>query len=148
MKFSLPQYTEPDFLKEVFVKAPEVQIKPVTRKGVAPENYHATSIFPEYFKVAGKWLVLSESRMDCVAVLKDGNYLEVKESRRLELGEQVIIGRSEDASEGIFLHANGFRGNQQSGDVYVCDYSNHVIRKISQGKFILIQFLTSISILF
>src|SRR5689334_21137692 len=105
MKFSLPQYREPDFSKEVFKKAPEVQIKAVVRMGVAPANYHATSIFPEYFKVAGNWLILTESRMDCVVVLKDGPRLEVKESRRLDVGEQVIIGRSEDASEGIFLHA-------------------------------------------
>ena len=87
MKFSLPVYQEPDFSKGAFVKAPDVKINKVTRKGVAPENYHATTIFPEYFKVAGEWSVLSESRMDCVVVLKNGGGLEVKEARRLEVGD-------------------------------------------------------------
>jgi len=118
MKFYLPPYMEPDFSKEVFVKAPEIQLKAVNRKGVAPENFHATSIFPEYYKVAGQWRIVTESRMDCVVVVKDGDHLEVKESRRLELGEQVIIGRSEDGSEGVFLHAHGFRGDRESGDVF------------------------------
>ena len=30
----------------------------------------------------------------------------------------VIIGRTEDASEGIFVHVNGFRGDQESGEVF------------------------------
>ncbi|HBE79514.1 MAG TPA: hypothetical protein DDW65_17315 [Firmicutes bacterium] len=118
MKFSLPQYVAPDFSQKIFAKAPEVKVQAVIKKGVAPANFHATSIFPEYYKVAGEWRVLSESRMDCVVVLREGNTLEVKESRRLEIGDQVVLGRSEDAGEGIYLHANGFHNNAESGDVF------------------------------
>ena len=37
--------------------------------GVVPENFYATSIFPEYFKINGHWILIRESRMDCVVVL-------------------------------------------------------------------------------
>lgn len=106
-------FCERDFSESAWRKS-----KQVTSKGVAPDNYHATTNFPEYFKVAGEWMVLSESRMDCVVVLKNGGGLKVKEARRLEVGDLVITGRTEDASEGIFVHVNGFRGAQESGEVF------------------------------
>ena len=37
---------------------------PAPKDKVAPEHYHATTIFPEYFKVKGQWLLAEESRMD------------------------------------------------------------------------------------
>lgn len=33
---------------------------------VAPDGYHATTIFPEYFKVGSQWLLAEESRTVCV----------------------------------------------------------------------------------
>lgn len=118
MKFSLPVYREPDFSQEKFFKAPDVQVEPVIRKGVAPDNFHATTIFPEYYKVDGQWLFATESRMDCVVVLNGRTHLAIKEVRRLEVGEQVVVGRTEDASEGIYLHANCFRNSQETADVF------------------------------
>ena len=63
MSFTLPQYHAPDFREERFQKAPDAALCPAPRDGVAPENYHATSIYPEYFKVGGRWLLAEESRM-------------------------------------------------------------------------------------
>ncbi|MBR2825568.1 MAG: hypothetical protein IKE51_04830, partial [Solobacterium sp.] len=74
---------------------------------VAPDDYHALSIYPEYFKVDGKWLFAEESRMDCVPVYEDGKIF-VREFRHLKVGDLVVCGRSEDASEGIYVHPNGF----------------------------------------
>lgn len=48
--FHLPEYREPDFTQERFVNAPDAAWEKVTIKGVAPENYHSTSMYPEYFK--------------------------------------------------------------------------------------------------
>ena len=70
--FDMPLYKEPDFSKEMFIKAPDAVLKEGEADGIAPENYHATTIFPEYFKIEGKWLLAEESRMDCVAVYKNG----------------------------------------------------------------------------
>lgn len=46
MSYTLPQYKEPDFTKEPFVSAPDVKTIPVSLAGVAPEGFHATTIFP------------------------------------------------------------------------------------------------------
>ena len=105
--FSLRSYTAPDFSARQFVDAPDARFVPAPLDGVAPDNFHAMSIFPEYMKVDGQWLLAEESRMDCVAVLEHGRII-IREFRLLKKGDMVLVGRTEDASEGIFLHANGF----------------------------------------
>ena len=62
--FSLKKYHAPDFTKEKFVNAPDAKFEVVTIDGVAPMNYHAMSIYPEYMKIEGKWTLAEESRMD------------------------------------------------------------------------------------
>ncbi len=107
MAFQLPQYHAPDFSLPQFQSVPEAIFLPAPMDGVAPENYHATTIFPEYFHVRGQWLLAQESRMDCVAVLKDGR-IEAVEFRSLKAGDLVAAGRTEDGSEGIYVHPDGF----------------------------------------
>lgn len=104
----MPKYNYIDFSKEPFFSSPNVKVGLVTQEGVAPSNYHATSIYPEYFKINEKWILSKESRMDCLVVLKEDNSLEIKEFRRLKKGEKVILGRSEDGEEGIFIHNEPF----------------------------------------
>ena len=84
MVFHLPAYRTPDFSKAPFIDAPTVTFEAVSIPGVAPENYHATSIYPEYFQVQkNKWVLLEESRMDCVVVREKAGSLSVKEFRHL-----------------------------------------------------------------
>jgi lysine-ketoglutarate reductase/saccharopine dehydrogenase-like protein (TIGR00300 family) len=86
-----------------------VVFEKVKQKGVAPENYHATSIYPEYLHLLkGEWVLLKESRMDCVVVRKKKGALEVKEFRHLNKGDMVACGRGENGEEGIFVHSGGF----------------------------------------
>ena len=103
--FTLRKYHHPDFDK--LKNAPDARFEPAPRDGVAPDNFHAMSIFPEYMKVNGEWLLAEESRMDCVAVLEKGKIL-VKEFRLLKQGEMVLVGRTENGEEGIYMHAEGF----------------------------------------
>lgn len=105
--FSLRKYTAPDFSQERFVSAPDASFVAAPADGVAPDNFHAMSIYPEYMKVKGTWLLAEESRMDCVAVLEAGRII-VREFRLLKKGELVLVGRTENAEEGIYLHADGF----------------------------------------
>ena len=58
MAFHLRTYTAPDFSKEKFISAPDVVLKEAPVDMAAPENFHALSIFPEYFKINGKWLLI------------------------------------------------------------------------------------------
>jgi len=108
MSFQLPEYHAPDFSQEQFVNAPNVIIGLCEQDGVAPEHYHATSIFPEYFKIDGMWVLAGESRMDAVVVRRRDGVLDIVEMRYLNAGDQVILGRSEHCEEGIYLHATGF----------------------------------------
>ena len=118
--FDLPKYREPDFTEERFAKAPDVKWEAVTIKGVAPENYHSTSMYPEYFKIDGEWRLAKESRMDSSVVIGEDGELKVVENRNLEIGDKVILGRSENAEEGIYLHATGFEDPEdEEGDQFV-----------------------------
>ena len=53
MSFKLAEYKEPDFTKKMFTDAPNASLVRAHAKA-APKGFHATSIFPEYFKVDGK----------------------------------------------------------------------------------------------
>ncbi len=118
MGFQLPEYIEPDFSVPFFRTAPDVLTQPVTVTGVAPDNFHATSIFPEYFKIAGVWRLAEESRMDCCVRVNSENEPEIIEPRHLQIGDNVVLGRTEDGSEGIFLHVDGFVQKSASRDQF------------------------------
>ncbi|MBQ1391700.1 MAG: hypothetical protein IIY82_08115 [Firmicutes bacterium] len=105
--FTLPKYREPDFSDPLFTNAPDAVLLPSPRDKAAPDHFHATSIFPEYFKIDGEWLLAEDTRMDCVAVY-DGGRILVKEFRNLHRGELVVVGRTENCEEGIYVHANCF----------------------------------------
>ena len=108
MAFQLRRFTPPDFDQPFLKNAPDARLLPAPMDGVAPDHYHATTIFPEYFRVNGHWLLAEDSRMDCVAVLREGR-VEAVEFRNLFKGDLVFIGRTEDASEGIYVYPDGFR---------------------------------------
>ena len=60
--FKLRSYAAPDFTEELFVSAPDAVFLPAPADGVAPENFHAMSIYPEYMKVGGQWTASPCSR--------------------------------------------------------------------------------------
>ncbi len=55
-----------------------------------------------------KWVLAKESRMDCVVRINENDEPEVVEFRKLKVGDKVVVGRTEDASEGIYLYPDGF----------------------------------------
>jgi hypothetical protein len=69
--------------------------------------------------VNGQWQLLRESRMDCVVVLGETGRLEAKELRRLKVGDLVVVGRTEDGSQGIYVHATGFRDSAGTAEAFV-----------------------------
>lgn len=104
----IPSYNPPDFSRLGLTHAPAVQLAPAPADGVVPNNFHATSNHPEYVHLGGgKWLLAPESRMDSVLILR-GTQLEVVEPRRVREGDPVVVGRTENGEEGIYLHVSGF----------------------------------------
>ena len=55
--------------------------------------------------------------MDCVAVVR-GETVDIVEFRRLKAGDAVVVGRSEDGGEGIFLWTEGFSVEAASAEVF------------------------------
>ena len=108
MAFVFPAYHAPDFSSPQLKNAPDAAWASVERDGVAPEGFHSTSMYPEYFKIDGQWRLAERSRMDSSVVLRDDG------------GDRVILGRTERGEEGIFLHAHGFdEGAAAGGDQFV-----------------------------
>ena len=114
--FQLPEYRKPDFTEKRFTDAPDAAWEAVTVKGVAPENYHSTSMYPEYFKINGNWVLARESRMDSSVVICGEDQVKVVENRNLEVGDRVILGRTENGEEGIYLHSTGFETPGEEGE--------------------------------
>lgn len=116
MSFEIPEYHHPDFSLLQFTEAPDAAYEVVDKDGVAPDYFHSTSMYPEYFKINGKWLLAGESRMDSSVVICDDGHLEVVENRNLKKGDKVILGRSEKCEEGIYMHCSGFMTEEEKTD--------------------------------
>ncbi len=115
--FQMPVYHKPDFTELQFTEAPDVKIQAADTDGVVPEYFHSTSMYPEYFKINGEWKLAQESRMDACVILRENGILDVVEPRNVKKGDKVILGRSENCEEGIFMHVNGFEEeDKSSGD--------------------------------
>ena len=116
MAFELPLYRAPDFSVPALRGAPDARTAPAPADGVAPEGYHSTSMYPEYFKLGGAWRLAEESRMDSSVVLRPDGRLDVVENRNLKKGDRVILGRTERGEDGIYLHAHGFEAAGEAPD--------------------------------
>jgi len=111
-------YNPPDFNQPHLQNSPNAAFAASPADGIAPRNYHATSNHPEYVKIAeDKWLLAPESRMDAVLVLRE-DQLEVVEARRLKKGDNVVVGRTENGEEGIYVHNTGFRQSCDNADKF------------------------------
>ncbi len=124
MSFMLKPYHAPDFDALGLAGAADARLAAAPRDGVAPEGYHAMSIFPEYFRAEGRWLLAEESRMDCVPVWTEGK-IAVVEPRRLKAGDRVFVGRTEDGSEGIYVHAHGFDAVEEAAQTFAFRQGGH-----------------------
>ena len=104
----IPEFQAPDFSTPELANAPVVNVEPAPAGGVAPDNFHGTSNHPEYVHLGnGEWILARENRMDCVMVLRDKE-LDIVEGRRLQKGDPVVVGRTENGEEGIFVYTQGF----------------------------------------
>lgn len=118
MTFKLKEYITPDFSTAKFTEAPNAAIQPAPKAMAAPVGYHATSIFPEYFKINGDWLLAEDTRMDCVAVYENGKIV-VKEFRNIRMGDTILMGRTENGEDGIYVHSNCFKTEEEKkGEVF------------------------------
>lgn len=106
--FKLPEYHQPDFNEKAFVAAPGIRTELAPENGVLPDDYYATSIYPEYFKIGGRWRLIGAARMDCAVVIQNGLPVAT-EARRVLRGDAVVVGRGEDLANGVFTDYHAFQ---------------------------------------
>lgn len=104
------RYIPPDFSVPRLANAPAARTVAAERDGVLPDGFFATTNLPTYVKGAdGRWTMPREPRMDGVLVRDAQGVWWVREGRRVKQGDQVVVGIAEDGSEGVLVHATGFR---------------------------------------
>ncbi len=131
--FSLPTYTAPDFSEKRFVSAPDVVTVPAPGDGILPDNFYATNIYPEYFKLDGSWVLISAARMDCAVVIKDGKPTAT-EARKVMQGDRIVVGREEDLSNGVFTHTKAFQSVNGRGDAQSFAFRTGKSRETSYSR--------------
>ena len=110
----LPEYHHPDFTQHPLAGSPPVRCEPAPADGVVPGNFHGTSNHPEYIHVGeGVWILTPSSRMDCVLVLR-GQRVSAVEARRVIKDDPIVIGRTENGEDGIYVHTEGFAEAEDS----------------------------------
>jgi lysine-ketoglutarate reductase/saccharopine dehydrogenase-like protein (TIGR00300 family) len=103
------RYVVPDFTAPALRAAPPARTMPAERDGVLPDGFFATTNLPSYVKGEdGRWTMPREPRMDGVLVRDADGGWWVREGRRVKQGDPVVVGRAEDGSEGVLVHAHGF----------------------------------------
>lgn len=107
MEFSLAGFSYPDFDGDEFKDSRDISLEEVIEDGVAPDNFYLTSHQPTFYRYGGEWILPEHNSLNCVAVLEGGSIL-IKELRELVVGDRVVVGRSRDGSQGIYLHSKGF----------------------------------------
>ena len=110
-------YSAPNFCEEIFLSSPDIITAKAQRDGVLPDDFHATSIFPEYYKINGEWKLIKQSRMDCCVVIKNGEPFAI-EQRNVKKNDAVVIGRIDSGSLGIYLHSRGFSAAENSREEF------------------------------
>ncbi len=112
----VPSFPHPDLTAPRLAAAPDVTFVPAPADGVLPDGFFSTTNLPTYVRVAGAWRMPREPRMDAALVLDADGELWVREGRRVRAGEAVAVGRAEDGSEGIYVHAQAFMGVGADGE--------------------------------
>ncbi|HEV7401770.1 MAG TPA: TIGR00300 family protein [Chthoniobacteraceae bacterium] len=66
----------------------------VTQDGVAPDDFHVTTIYPTEVRVRGQWVRVAGQRMDGVIVVNGDGAAQCRLIRDLRRGEEIVVGSS------------------------------------------------------
>ena len=113
MNFRIPEYKAPDFTVPELANAPDCTFEAADRDGVAPEYFHSTSMFPEYFKVNGEWRLAEESRMDSSVVLRPDGRVDVVENRNIRKGDWWRVEEVRTDARAYSFTRGGLRTKRQ-----------------------------------
>jgi len=112
------QYRPPPFDAPPLSGASDARFEAAPADGVLPDGFFSTTNLPTYLKVGGAWRRPRLPRMDCVVVREGQGDLVVTEPRKVRRGGLVAVGSTEDGSDGIYVHAEGFLGGRHSANEF------------------------------
>jgi lysine-ketoglutarate reductase/saccharopine dehydrogenase-like protein (TIGR00300 family) len=113
------QYRPPNFDAPPLAGMPEARFAPAPADGVLPDGFFSTTNLPTYVKLRSGWRRPRLPRMDCVVVHHaKGDDLVVTEPRRVRAGQPLVVAATEDGSEGVYVHAEGFLGGRHSANEF------------------------------
>ena len=112
------QYRPPNFDAPPLSGAPDARFEPAPADGVLPDGFFSTTNLPTYLKVGRAWRRPRLPRMDCVVVRHGSGDLVVTEPRKVPQGGLVAVGSTEDGSDGIYVHAEGFLAGRHSANEF------------------------------
>jgi len=112
------QYRPPDFAGPPLAGAPDARFAAAPADAVLPDDFFSTTNLPTYARVNGVWRRPRLPRMDCVIVHRADDDLVVTEPRKVRRGDRVALGTTEDGSEGLLVHAEGFLGGAHSANEF------------------------------
>ncbi|MCV3213752.1 TIGR00300 family protein [Plectonema radiosum NIES-515] len=72
----------------------DAKLEPVLQRGVAPDDFYVSTIYPTEVRINGEWVKVRSQRMDgAIAVIQtpDGWLARCKILRDLEIGEYVVV---------------------------------------------------------
>jgi len=102
----------PDFSSARLTGAPNATFVAAPADGVLPDRFFSTTNLPTWVKIDGEWQMPREPRMDAALVLASDGSLWIREGRRVKRGDPVAVGKAEDGSEGIYVHALDDAGDE------------------------------------
>ncbi len=101
----------PDFQAPGLSTAPDARFVEAPADGVLPDDFFSTTNLPTYVRVRGAWRMPREPRMDAALFLDKDDELWIREGRRIKRGDRIAVGKAEDGTDGIFVHANAIHGD-------------------------------------
>ncbi len=93
------------------ISGPEVQFGEIIQTGCFPPDTYLTTNQIEFFRFDREWHLPVQPRMDSV-VRRGSERLQVVEMNKLKIGDRVVLGSTENGSEGIYVTNFG----QNEGD--------------------------------
>lgn len=98
-----PPYTPP-----TLPHAADAALQPAPADGLLPPGFFTTTNLPTYVRWAGRWVLAQRARMDAhLVATRDGTF-NTCEMRHIRAGDPVVCASTEDGSQGVFTHGNGF----------------------------------------
>ncbi|NLD16737.1 MAG: hypothetical protein GX666_04040 [Tissierellia bacterium] len=122
MDFKLPKYNAPNWQDEKIINSSDVKLSPAKGDGILPDGFYLTSIYPEYLKLNGQWILVEDNTPFTLLVVKDKKIIPT-EAESIKKGDLVVCANTSDGSMGLFANEHPFDGLEYNFDLLSYDVS-------------------------